>query len=404
MYTRNLFLLYCFSASAIISTAQKTTVDKEKASTSTSIDSKSIEQLPFSRNINEFMIRQNFGYTHKKLENSDNSTSSINLDIDYNRFVVDHVGLGIEFDLSSSKTEAGNSTIKNNSWMAYGNVIYGTTFNSNFNLYGKLSVGVGNDKLVYPSTTSKEDLFGYKVEIGSPVHLFNDGGNYITPFIGYDYLQRKDGGAKNSDNEFMFGFRFQNYSPCDAYACDCHHGRMFSRSAYGEGRSFIGYSSMGDFGFGKTKYDYGSVNTEDDISGGLFNLEYGYYFIPNLAIGAGINWNSETTKSGSTKYTSSQFTFMPMITANLPSDDCWNNLFLQGGYGFGFEKNSSGSNDIKYSITNYCINLGFNDFFGRHLAFTPKIGYDWETIKNKDTDIKTKYSGLEFGLGGTLHF
>jgi hypothetical protein len=93
-----------------------------------------------------------------------------------------------------------------------------------------------------------------------------------------------------------------------------------------------------------------------------------------------------------------------MITANLPADNCWNNLFLQVGYGFGSQKNSSGPSDNKYSLSNYCVNLGFNDFFGRHIAFTPKIGYEWETSKNEDTDIKNKWSGLEFGLGASLRF
>ena len=70
----------------------------------------------------------------------------------------------------------------------------------------------------------------------------------------------------------------------------------------------------------------------------------------------------------------------------------------------GDEKNSSGSNDLKYNISNYCFNLGFNDFFGKHIAFTPKIGYEWETFKNTETDVKTKHSGFEFSLGGSLHF
>ena len=335
MLPKQLLLTGAALSAVVISLAQKPLTEKTSTTTTSAINSKSVEQLPFSRNFNESTIQKNIGYTRIKDDNSDNHTSNVNLDIDYNRFIIDHLGIGVELNLASSKYEAGNGSTKNNDWMAYGNIIYGNTFNNNFNLYGKLSIGFGNDKSTYLATTNKEDLFGYKLEIGSPVHLFDGGGNYITPYIGYNVLQRKDGGAKYTDNEFLFGFRFQNYSPCNAYACDCHHNRNFSRGAYEEGRSFIGYSSMGDFGFGKSKYDFGNVNTDDDVSGGLFNLEYGYYFIPNLAIGAGVNWNSQTTKSGNTKYTSSELVFMPMITANLPTDNCWNNLFLQGGYGFG---------------------------------------------------------------------
>lgn len=394
----------CAWLAVIAGLAQKHITERNSTTSVSAISSQSIEQLPFTRNFNEFAIRQNFAYNRVNEDNSDNHTSNVSLDIDYNRFVIDHLAVGVDLSLSSSKSESANSSATNSNWMAYANVMYGTTFNNNFNLYGKLSVGVGNDKFKYPTNTEKEDLFGYRLEIGSPVHLFDGGGNFITPFIAYDVLERKDGGAKYTDDKFLFGFRFQNYSPCNAYSCDCHHGRSFSRGIYDQGRSFIGYSSMGDFGFGKSKYEFGNVNSDDDVSGGLFNLEYSYYFIPNLAIGAGVNWDGQTTKSGGTKYTSSQLVLMPMLTANLPSDDCWNNLFLQGGYGFGYEKTTSGSNDLKYNISNYCFNLGFNDFIGKHIAFTPKIGYDWEAFKNTKTDVKTKYSGFEFSLGGSLHF
>jgi hypothetical protein len=406
MYKKNLFLLQLFSLSVIFCSAQRTSItDKSKTSTTTTVDRKSIEQLPFSRNFNEFAIMQNFGYTHTSPENSDNHTNNVNLNIDYNRFVMDHVGVGVELDLSSSKSESPNAFSKSTNWMLYGDVIYGTTINNDFNLYGKLSVGFGEDKFSATNTTSpKHNQFGYKFEVGSPIHMFDGGGNYITPFIGYNYIQQKNSSGKTSDNEFNFGFRFQNYSPCDAYECDSHHDRIFSRNSYNTGRSFIGYTSWGDFGFGKSKFEYGNTSFEDDISSGALNFEYGYYFIPNLAIGAGVNLNSQSTKSGSTKYTSSQFVFMPMVTANLPVDNCLNNLFLQGGYGFGSEKNSSGSGDQKTNITNYCFNLGYNDYFSKHIALTPKIGYEWEIFKNTSTNIKTKFSGLEFGLGCSMHF
>lgn len=400
-----LFTAYALSV-GIISIAQKVpTVDRSKTTTSTTVDAKSIEQLPFSRNFNEFTIRENLSYQHTKPDEGDSHTNTFNLNIDYNRFVIDHLALGVQLDLSTSKYESGNTFSKSTNWMLYGDVMYGTTFNSNFNLYGKVSVGFGTDKFSATNTTSpKENQFGYKLEIGSPIHMFDDGGNYITPYIGYNYLQQKNSFGKTSDNEFSLGLKFQNYAPCGAYQCDCHHARTFSRGTYDAGRSFIGYSSWGNIDFGKSKFDYNNFNSENDIFDGSLSLEYGYYFIPNLAIGAGIDWSSQTNGSGNSKTTNSLFRLMPMITGNLPTDDCWNNLFLQAGYGFGFEKSSSGTNDQKTNITNYGVYVGFNDYFGKHLAFTPKIGYDWETFKNPTTDVKSKFSGFELGLGCSLHF
>jgi hypothetical protein len=403
MLSKKLFLLYCLLSLAIFSTAQKT-VETTKANVSTNITNKDVENLPFTRNFNNFTIQQNFGWARTTPENSDNHTSSAALKIDYNRFVVDHVGVGAEFDWSSSKYDNGTSVSKDNSWMLYGNVIYGSTLGSNFNLYGKASVGLGQDKSTYGSSSSTTHLFGYKFEVGSPVHLFNDGGNYITPFISYNFLREKDDITTYKTNEFDFGFRFQNYSPCSAYQCDCHHNRSFSGNIYSQGRSFIGYSSMGDFGFGKAKTEYNNSTSESDISGGSFNLEYGYYLSRDIAIGAGFSWNGSTQKTGSSKYSNSALSFMPMITLNAPAKSCLENLFLQGGYGFGMEKSTSGSSEDKYNTTNLCINLGFNDFIGKHIAFTPKIGYEWESFKNTDTNLKSKQSGLEFGLGGSLHW
>jgi hypothetical protein len=401
MSPKQLSFVYCFLLIAVFSAAQRPIV--ETSTPVIKISSEDLEKLPFSKSFNEFTVQRNFNYMRTKPDNSDDHTANIDLKVDYNRFVVDHVGLGVEMNLSSLKEEFGNSTSKTVDWILYGNLIYGTSFD-NFNLYGKLSVGVGKSTDKFNSTITKDDLLGYKFEIGSPVHLFDDGGNYITPFIGYDFLQRKSSNIKFTDNGFQLGFRFENYSPCSAYSCDCHHGRSFSRGAYDQGRSFIGYSSMGDFGFGKTKYKVGNNSTKNDLSGGSLNLEYGYYIIPNLAVGAGLSWDYQKQESTGSDYKSSSLLFTPMITANLPSDNCWNNLFLQGGYGFGSEKNTVGSNDTKYNLTNYCVYLGFNDFFGKHITFTPKIGYEWETSKEENTDLKNKWSGLEFSLGGTLRF
>lgn len=401
MSPKQLSLVYSFLLIAVYSAAQRPLVETPSATTTVSGDE--LAKLPFTRNFNQFTVQRNFNYTRIKPDNSDDHSTNIDLTLDYNRFVADHVGLGVEVNLSSFKAEYGNTVSKTVDWIAYGNVIYGTSFD-NFNLYGKLSVGVGKSTIKSNSATTKDDLFGYKFEVGSPVHLFNDGGNYITPFIRYDFLQQKRSDVKFTTNSFELGFRFQNYAPCSGYSCDCHHGRSFSKAAYDQGRSFIGYSSMGDFGFGKAKTKAGNNSAENDFSGGNFNLEYGYYIIPNLALGAGLSWDYQKSESGSSDYKTSNLAFTPMITANLPVDNCWNNLFLQAGYGFGVEKITFGSNDQKYNLTNYGVYLGFNDFFGKHIAFTPKIGYEWATSKEGDTDIKNKWSGLEFGLGATLRF
>jgi hypothetical protein len=389
-------------SSAIIVSAQRN-IERNQSAVSTSLSSKDIEQLPFRKNFNNFTIQQNFQYSRLKPDNSSDHTSDVNIKIDYNRFVVDHFAVGGEVDILTSKDVSGSYTFKNSEWMLYGNLIYGSSA-GNFNWYGKAAVGFGQSKATSGSSTDKNNLFGYIFELGSPIHLYNDGGNYITPYISYNSLQQKDNGVKYTDNQFQFGFRFQNYSPCSGYQCDCHHGRSFSKGIYDQGRSFIGYSSMGDFGFGNSKTTFNNATDKSTFSGGSLNFEYGYYFTKDIAIGAGLDWFSSTDKSGGTKYTNSGITFMPTITLNAPSDNCWENLFLKGGYGFGMEKSKSGSSEDKYNTTALRINLGYNDMFGKHIAFTPTIGYEFQTFKDTSTDIKDKQSGLAIGMGCSLHW
>jgi hypothetical protein len=404
MTQKKVFFFFCFLLFVVSGSAQK--IDKSKTSTTSTVSAKDIENLPFSRGINNFIIQQNFGYSRSKPEDGDSHTRGIGLNINYNRFIVDGVAIGAELDVASFRSELSNiDVIKNSNNMIYGNAIYGNSFGGTINLYGKASVGFGQSKSSYTSgPTNKEDLFGYRFEIGSPIHLYKDGGNYFTPFIRYNHLQQKDEGVKFIDNKFSFGFQYQNYSPCSGYQCDSHKDRRLSKNMYEQGRSFIGYSSMADYGFGKSKFESGNLSQETDISGGSFNLEYGYYVTRDIALGAGLSWNGSTDDDGNNKTTDSELSFMPMITLNAPTKNCFENFYLQAGYGFGFEKTKQGSNEDKYNTSNLCINIGFNHFFGKHIAFTPKIGYEWETFKNTDTNIKNKQSGIEFGLGCSLHW
>ena len=390
---------------AISSEAQVT--DKQTTSSVSAVSAKDLEKLPFSKGINNFTIQQNFGFSHRKLGSSDNNTSRIDVKLDYNRFIMDGFALGAGIDFFSEKTEFGTADIKNTEVLFSGNAIYGHTFNGNFNLYGKASVGFGSGKAIYtgtPATTIKGDFFAYSLEAGSPIHFCKDGGNYITPFIRYSHRQHKENGDENSKNQFSLGFAFQNYSACSGYQCDCKKGRTLSANMYEQGRSFIGYTSMGNYGFGKVKTDFGSFSNETDISGGEFDLEYGYYVTRDIALGAGLSWSNSSEGEGPGKYTESKFSFMPMITLNAPSKDCLENLFLEAGYGFGVEKFESGSSENKFNTTNLSINFGYNLFFGKHLAFTPKIGYESETFKHTENNVKTRQSGFEFGFGCSLHW
>jgi hypothetical protein len=195
MTQKKVVFFFCLTLFVVSGSAQK--IRKETSSPVSVLSAKELEKLPFSKGINNFTVQQNLAYSRTSPENSDNHSRTIGLNLDYNRFIVDGFGLGTDINLSSVRSEIGNissiTVVKSNQVMLYGNAVYGHTFSSGFNLYAKASVGFGSDKTSSTSfQTSKDDLFGYKLEIGSPIHLYNDGGNYITPFINYNFLQRKD--------------------------------------------------------------------------------------------------------------------------------------------------------------------------------------------------------------------
>ena len=204
-------LLSFYGALLLIISSQAQVTDKQTTSSVSTVSAKDLEKLPFSKGINNFTIQQNFGFSHTKPENSDNNTSRINLKLDYNRFIVDGFALGAGIDFSSGKTELGANDIKNTEVLFSGNAIYGHSFNGNFNLYGKASVGFGSAKSSYTgvfANTIKADLFAYSFEVGTPIHLYPDGGNYITPFVRYGHLQQKEGGQKKFHQSIFTGFQF----------------------------------------------------------------------------------------------------------------------------------------------------------------------------------------------------
>jgi len=100
MIQKKVSFFFCLLLFVVSGSAQIT--DKDKASPTTTVSAKELEKVsPFSRGINNFIIQQNFGYRTLKPENSDNNTRRIDLNLDYNRFVVDSFAIGAALHLSS---------------------------------------------------------------------------------------------------------------------------------------------------------------------------------------------------------------------------------------------------------------------------------------------------------------
>lgn len=410
-----IFLLQCN-----VLLAQRGKVQSTSAPIKT-ISKEDLDASPFSKGKWEFDIcRPNLSYSHKNIKVNDVSQGSqnqfaLNLLTDY--YVANHIGIGLELNTALNTYKNNNSKQTNNSWMTYANLTYGTSSN-NFNFYARAAIGLGGSTDKYTpntgnSSTDKTDDFGYKVLIGLPVQLQDEQPVYFTPEFGYSYLHQKFNGGTETDTRFGLGLKLETFLFCREMQCDSHNGYAFSNHSYDAGRSFLGISTRGmvDFGTTKSKNNGNFADFKQTYSQTDLSANYMYYFIPDLAIGAGVDFGSSTTKASATgnKASLTSFSFMPMLQLQIPvKDQGLNNLFLRGGYGFGMQnsKYTTGNNSTttKYSTTDFCVGLGYNFFFHKGLAFTPTFDYDMSSNKNKTTSVKEKFNGPEFGIGVVKYF
>ena len=367
---------------------------------------------PFTKGNTEFVLQRNLDFSHLNRFQNDLGEGHVNefgINIGANHFITNDFALGLQF----SGDWTGDHNIydyTNRRWMGWANFTYGKPIAENFDIYGRLGVGYGVNTIIQKysgnSTTTKDKDFGLKFEIGTPIHLCHH--LYLEPDLCYSYHSIKMDAGKQTRNNFGVGLNLVTYLGCRDMMCDCRHGFPLSRNMYTPGHSYIGYYTHGSLGWDhwKTTYDANPNTTiESDRSHHEFSVDYNYYFLPNLAIGAefDLGGQSQKNKGSSDKFETNNWIFMPKITGNLPVQNGWNNLFLQFGAGFGTQKDVSkignSSTTLKQNIFEICTGVGYNDFFSNNLSITPIIGYDLTTFKNKDTGIKQKSRGFEFQIG-----
>ncbi len=393
--------------------AQSRHPEQTTATGSSTISSRDIEQLPFARGNWEYQIRQNAEYSYMKNSESGQSLghqNSLGFNLGANYFVADHIGVGLELNTKWT----GNHYLSDNTtskWMGWADVMYGLPLSPDIDFYGKLSVGLGTEKATYKSgstsSSTTDNLFGYRIGVGAPIRLFDKGPLFVTPELSWDYLHTSFDGGHENDNGLRLGLCLEAYMGCNQFSCDCHHGFSLSHNVYQPGTSFIDFSTHGGFDFGtlKTTYTGSSSVQEESHSREMLDAGYSIYVLPNFAVGGSIavGGTSEKDKNSSAKVTTGNWMITPMLEFNLPVDNGWNNSFLKLGVGFGSEKSTSGSGSNSSSVTDnifsYYALVGYNDFIARRLAFVPRIGYECNTFKNTSTDVKEKSNGIEVELG-----
>ncbi len=176
--------------------------------------------------------------------------------------------------------------------------------------------------------------------------------------------------------------------------------------------SMIGYSQFtkgkilagGSFNlsFNSNKYKSGSI-TSNTGNTNSFNLypQVGYFFIDNLAAGAGLN-----ILTGATKYTNAKSTYSSISIA--PFVRYYYNKFY-GQFSF-----SSGSlkttNDIppapsntKSNTTGWSLAGGYAYLLNEHVAIEPQIGYGQSYQTGGGNSGKTTSGGLFIKAGFQIY-
>lgn len=117
----------------------------------------------------------------------------------------------------------------------------------------------------------------------------------------------------------------------------------------------------------------------------------GYFIIDNLAIGAALDLGTQVKKSETSDYkvTSSQIQLAPFARYYFEPG-----IFIHGqvGFGSGNDKVKQGNTttDNKTGLFSYNAGVGYALFLNDNVAIEPMFGYRYLSIKDKESNPKTK--------------
>jgi hypothetical protein len=371
-----------------------------------------IDNEPFAKGKWAFLVNRKFGFENTaNYGNNEISGHQNKLTVDLGATYFFAKGFGVGLDFSGDFT--GNhysGDILNRKWIADLSLTYGIPITNNFGVYGRAGIGYGMTNNIVKSdgnsTTTKYNLFNEKAEIGVLIRPYETSQWFIDPYISYRNQTTNFDGGKETESRFQVGLRMEAFLGCDEFTCGMRRGNGFP-NRYQQGTSFMGFISEGNFGLGQIKTSYsgtGNSASEIDFTKESFGLEYNIYAIHNVAIGAEFKIGGEVQKDKGTdnKVTTSEWSINPGIELNLPVQNALNNMFIKGGITFGSQKNGSSngtsSSSFQTNIFEYCVGLGYNDFFSNRLSFTPIVEYNWNTNKFTDTSLKLRTRGFDFGM------
>ena len=148
---------------------------------------------------------------------------------------------------------------------------------------------------------------------------------------------------------------------------------------------------------------------DSDFKSSVFNLSpmAGYYIIDDLAVGAALEFDMESSKDkdgmgNDVKDKMTTFVFAPFVRYDLPFGTETIKPFVMGEFGFGSSNYDGDSypSKVTLSTTVYSLEAGATFFLNKNVGIDLGLGYGSVKMKNKDTD--TDITSSNFGLNGGL--
>lgn len=157
---------------------------------------------------------------------------------------------------------------------------------------------------------------------------------------------------------------------------------------FNQGRLLAGGSLSMSASTNKTD-DGTTVTTNSKSTSFSLSPSVGYFFIDNLAAGASIGLSSGRSKGESYNFesSSSAATFGPFVRYYLPVA-----VFFQASTRFGSRTSKQIEpieSENKYSSFDWGLAAGYAYFLNDFVALEPMIGYQRNSDKNKDSDIRS---------------
>lgn len=173
-----------------------------------------------------------------------------------------------------------------------------------------------------------------------------------------------------------------------------------SWAQFNQGNFLVGGSTNLNFNSYTDKSKSGSsTNTNGKSTNFSLEPSAGYFFMDNLAAGAGLNLSTSTYKpdGGGSKYTSSSISLTPFVRYY------FGKIYGQGAFQFGSEKTEStfGSTTetSKDAISGWSLLAGYAIMLNESVSLEPQLGYGSIGYKDKDSDDKDINSGVFIRLG-----